>query len=266
MKPFLKWAGGKYRLVERIRSRLPEGRRLVEPFVGSGAVWLNTDYAEALLVDINPDLITLYRTLQVHGEEFIRYCAQFFSPAYNTAEGYYQLRDRFNQTADPWERSGLFLYLNRHGYNGLCRYNASGGFNVPFGRYRQPYFPFDEMRYFHKKAQSAIFLCDDFRTAMQSLDPGDVVYCDPPYVPLSDTANFTDYAKDGFSHKDQADLASMAEVLGRRGIPVLVSNHATPFTLEAYQGAEIDCFDVQRFISCKGENRRPAAEVLALFR
>ena len=158
MKPFIKWAGGKHRLVPQIQALLPTGQRLVEPFVGSGAVWLNTSYPEARLADANRDLILLYQTLQQHGATFIDYCRQLFVNENNDAERYYGLRDRFNGSRDPWEKSALFLYLNRHGYNGLCRYNASGGFNVPFGRYRHPYFPQEEMSYFYQKSQSAQFI------------------------------------------------------------------------------------------------------------
>ncbi|MCL5115695.1 MAG: Dam family site-specific DNA-(adenine-N6)-methyltransferase [Firmicutes bacterium] len=266
MRPFLKWAGGKTRLVERIRARLPGGRRLVEPFVGSGAVWLNTDYPEALLADVNPDLIRLYATLQRHGEDFIQYCAQFFVSPNNTAERYYALREAFNHSTEDWEKSALFLYLNRHGYNGLCRYNAKGRFNVPFGRYAHPYFPKAEMQHFYHKSQTATFVCADFRTVMEGLGPGDVVYCDPPYVPLSRTANFTDYAAGGFGPREQEALARLAARLGREGVPVLISNHATDFTRGVYAGADLDVFDVQRLISCDGANRRQAREILALFR
>lgn len=266
MKPFLKWAGGKMRLVRRIQEQLPEGTRLIEPFAGSAAVWLNTNYPAALIADINPDLIACYRALQQQGPDFIAACRAYFVPANNAAARYYALRDRFNATRDPWERAVLFVYLNRHGYNGLCRYNAQGGFNVPFGRYARPYFPEAEMLAFWRKAQDATFSCAGFRTVMAEARPGDVIYCDPPYVPLSDTANFTDYAAGGFGPGDQADLAQFARNLASKGIPVLISNHATPFTETAYQAAShIERFKVQRFISCDGDNRQVADELLALF-
>ena len=129
IRPFLKWAGGKYRIIERIRELLPEGERLVEPFVGSGAVFLNTRYPTYLLADSNPDLINLYRILQTEGEAFIAYCKRNFTARNNSPESYYRLRDVFNTTRDLRRKSALFVYLNRHGYNGLCRYNAKGRFN-----------------------------------------------------------------------------------------------------------------------------------------
>ncbi|MCL6634063.1 MAG: Dam family site-specific DNA-(adenine-N6)-methyltransferase, partial [Alicyclobacillus herbarius] len=252
MKPFLKWAGGKHRIVERIRARLPQGKRLIEPFVGSGAVFLNTDFEEYVLADINPDLIQVYATLKQHGQDFISYCKELFTDANNTPERYYELRSEFNETQDPWRKSALFVYLNRHGYNGLCRYNSSGGFNVPFGRYKRPYFPEQEMKFFSQKLQVATLQCADFRQVMEEAVVGDVIYCDPPYVPLSATSNFTDYAADGFTTRDQADLARLATQLGERGIPVLISNHATEFTTAAYAAAEVEHFPVRRTISCDG--------------
>ncbi len=266
MKPFLKWAGGKYRLAGRIRAILPAGLRLIEPFVGSGAVFLNVDYDAYLLADINADLMGMYQTLQTHGVKFIAHCRTFFTPENNTSERYYALRDEFNATKNPWRKSALFLYLNRHGYNGLVRYNSCGRYNVPFGRYTRPYFPEREMEYFAAHAQRATFLCADFRTIMDQARPGDVVYCDPPYVPLSATANFTGYAASGFTLNDQQDLVNLVKALVRRGIPVLVSNHDTEETARLYANATlVEHFNVQRNISCSSGSRGPANEVLALF-
>jgi len=120
-RPFLKWAGNKYQILSRIVQELPQGSRLIEPFAGSGAVFLNTDFDRYLINDINPDLIGLFETLKQRGEAFIDYAAGFFTPRYNGEKAYYRLRDRFNRTRDVSEKSALFLYLNRHGYNGLCR-------------------------------------------------------------------------------------------------------------------------------------------------
>lgn len=265
MKPFLKWAGGKYRLVDRIKAQLPPGRRLVEPFVGSGAVFLNVDYPAYLLSDSNADLINLYRVLQEEDRDFIDYCREYFTPETNREEEYYRLRSAFNRTRERNRKAALFLYLNRHGYNGLCRYNSSGEFNTPFGRYKKPYFPEKEMLFFARKAQNAIFVCRDFRKLMAGLAPGDVVYGDPPYVPLSATAGFTEYSRGGFSIKEQERLAGLAVELAGRRIPVLLSNHDTAFVRQLYQEAQLTSFQVQRFISAKGNHRKKAAELLALF-
>lgn len=265
-KPFLKWAGNKFRIIDAIRAMLPEGERLVEPFAGSGAVFLNTDYASYLLADTNADLINLYQTLQAQGESFIRQCERLFRPATNNAEYYYRRRTEFNKTNNPIRKAALFLYLNRHGYNGLCRYNASGGFNVPFGRYKRPYFPADEMHAFHERAGMARFVHQDFMHIFNDLKGGDVVYCDPPYVPLSNSSNFTSYSAGGFNLEQQTTLARLAEAVRQQGIPVLISNHNTRFTRTAYRAADnIKRLTVRRMISCQGEKRQPAAELLALF-
>jgi DNA adenine methylase len=265
MKPFLKWAGSKYKIVNRIKALLPPGERLVEPFVGSGALFLNTDYPRYLLSDANADLITLYQHLQMEGEAFINYCRPLFALENNEKDRYYQLRTEFNTTTDLRRKSAIFLYMNKHGYNGLCRYNNQGGFNVPFGRYKRPYFPEPEMRHFAHKAQHATFHQANFAATMAACQPGDVVYCDPPYVPLSGTANFTSYSANGFGWAEQTELARQAAILAHRGIPVIISNHDTAEVRQAYEAAEIETFEVRRFISCNGSKRDKAAELLALF-
>lgn len=265
VRPFLKWAGNKYQILERIGAVLPPGKRLIEPFAGSGAVFLNTHYSQYLVTDNNGDLIKLYLTLQAEGESFISYCKSFFTESNNSKSCYYDLRKIFNSTTETRLKSALFVYLNRHCYNGLCRYSLQGSFNTPFGKYKKPRFPEDEMRHFYTKAKNAIFLPADFREVMRAAGKGDVVYCDPPYVPLSATASFTTYSSGGFGIDDQVELAELARQLAGRGVPVLISNHATEFTLSAYKGASIELFDVQRYISCDGANRGRAGEVLALF-
>ncbi|HRJ43679.1 MAG TPA: Dam family site-specific DNA-(adenine-N6)-methyltransferase [Caldilineaceae bacterium] len=265
MRTFLKWAGNKQRMVERITRLLPPGQRLIEPFVGSGALFLNTDYPAYLLADSNADLIDLYRRLQTEGGEFIDFCRALFVAENNTPDAFYGLRESFNQTTDSRLKSALFLYLNRHGYNGLCRYNASGGFNVPFGRYKKPYFPQKEMEVFWQKSGAARFCQADFATTIQAAQPGDVVYCDPPYVPLSSTAHFTSYSAGGFGFAQQLALAAAAREAAARGVPVLISNHATPEIEEAYAGATFERFQVQRYISADGNNRGAVGELLALF-
>jgi len=265
MKPFLKWAGNKYGIIDRVKAVLPAGGRLIEPFAGSSAVFLNTNFSDAILNDINTDLIELYRYLKQDSERFINYCRTFFVPETNNQETYYQFRSIFNTTGDARLKAALFLYFNRHGYNGLCRYNNKGSFNVPFGKYTKPYFPEQEMRAFHQKIQSATLLNQDFVSVMQLAQPGDVIYCDPPYVPLTETANFTGYASGGFGQREQQQLADLAKQLSRKGVNVVISNHNTTFTQTAYESAKIISFQVQRFISCKGNSRGQASEMLALF-
>ena len=265
-RPFLKWAGNKYRIIDRVRDALPDGKRLIEPFAGSAAVFLNTDYEHYLINDNNPDLIHLYNILKKDGAAFIKKCRYYFTPRFNDEEQYYKLRKKFNEATDTYKRAVLFVYLNRHGYNGLCRYNLKGGYNVPFGRYKAPYFPENEMLVFHEKAQNANFVLSSFEQVIQSAKTGDVIYCDPPYVPLSASANFTSYSTGGFNMEKQQQLADLATEASIKGIPMLISNHNTSFTRKAYnQANKISKFHVQRFISCNGKKRGTAGELLALF-
>lgn len=265
IRPPLKWPGGKFRLLDRIRAALPPGKRLVEPFVGSGVVFLNTDYPEYLLCDDNGDLVNFYRCLLQEKTHFIKAAAVFFSPRNNTPEAYNALRARFNQLPPGTERAALFLYLNRHGYNGLVRYNGKGLFNTPFGRYTAPRFPALMLENLvRKSARCRVrFMACDFRETFGLLRPGDVVYCDPPYVPLSTTARFTAYTRDRFGLEEQRALAACALDAAARGHSVLISNHDTDFSRGIYDKARISRFSVQRSISCK--QRQKAPELLALF-
>jgi len=185
LRPFLKWAGNKYRIREHILSKLPESKRLIEPFMGSGAIFMNSSFTDYLLADNNLDLVNLYHILQKEGEKFIQYTERLFKPENNEKEQYYALRDQFNNTKSVRKKSALFIYLNRHGYNGLCRYNSSGEFNVPFGRFDFPKCPSVAMQNFLEKSQSAEIVHADFIDVMKMAKKGDVVYCDPPYVPLT---------------------------------------------------------------------------------
>lgn len=267
-RPFLKWAGGKYRLLGRLLPSLPSGTRLVEPFVGSGAVFLNASFTAYLLCDLNPDLVGLYTTLREEGTRFINEARALFLPEQNTQEAFLRHRKTFNESSDAFERSLLFLYLNRHAYNGLVRYNRSGLYNVPFGRYKAPYFPEHELSVFGEKLRThdVTLAVRDFQATFEALCPGDVVYGDPPYVPASATANFTAYTGGGFGSQEQRALALAASAAAKRGIPVVLSNHDVPLTRELYAEARLESFPVQRFISCKGARREPARELLAVYR
>ncbi|NKJ70200.1 Dam family site-specific DNA-(adenine-N6)-methyltransferase [Vibrio chemaguriensis] len=265
-RAFLKWAGGKYGLVEDIQRHLPPARKLVEPFVGAGSVFLNTDYDHYLLADINPDLINLYNLLKERPEEYISEAKRWFVAENNRKEAYLHIRAEFNKTDDVMYRSLAFLYMNRFGFNGLCRYNKKGGFNVPFGSYKKPYFPEAELEFFAEKAKKATFACEGYPETFRRARKGSVVYCDPPYAPLSNTANFTSYAGNGFTLDDQAALADIAErTATERGIPVLISNHDTTLTRRLYHGADLNVVKVKRTISRNGSGRNKVDELLALF-
>jgi DNA adenine methylase len=267
MKPFLKWAGNKHQIIDDVVSILPAGNRLIEPFVGSGSVFLNTDYHGYVVADINNDLINLYNLVKDEGIDFIEYCRTFFVPAHNDESRYYELRTLFNTTIDTREKSALFVYLNRHCFNGLCRYNSKGGFNVPFGKYDNPYFPEQEMINFNIKSQDVFFVNSDFESFMDSETfAGDVVYCDPPYMALTDTANFTDYAQESFTDDDHIRLVNKAKELRDIGIPVIISNQCTSEVLSLYDEADkIMVLPVQRYMAADGDSRKKVKEVLAIF-
>ncbi|MFT2091922.1 Dam family site-specific DNA-(adenine-N6)-methyltransferase [Paraglaciecola sp. 2405UD69-4] len=265
-RAFLKWAGGKYKLIEDLKAKLPQGDKLIEPFVGAGSVFLNTDYSRYLLNDINPDLINLYNIVKQQADNYVSDSISLFTAANNAEQRYYEIRQEFNESSDLYERAVFFLYLNRHGYNGLCRYNNSGKFNVPFGRYKAPYYPEHEIHVFSERSQRATFTCTSFEKVFSKARQGAIIYCDPPYAPINKTAMFNSYAKGGFTLDSQVKLADLARRTSEnRGIPVLVSNHDTEFTRDIYQGAHITSLQVSRFISQNGNKRLKVAELLALY-
>lgn len=294
-KPFLKWAGGKTRVAPHILPHLQGHTRLVEPFAGSCALFLQSEFKDALLTDINPDLIRLFKTLQTHGEDFINWLeTRYFDGTHNTKDAFMENRAAFNArigldpndvTQATWERSGLFVYLNRHAFNGMCRYNKSGGYNVPFGKYKSPYFPKTEMLNFVARTTSVTFKCQSFTQTMEeeiaAPTPNTVIYCDPPYIELSKTASFAAYATDGFDLGLQEKLATLSWQAAQQGLKTLVSNHDVGPARNLYERAlnfagdmpleetgpatSIASFNVRRSISAKGSQRGTAPELLAIY-
>ncbi len=268
-KPALKWLGGKARIIDTLRQYLPEGKRLVEPFVGSGAVFLNTDYESYLLCDINADLINFHNVAKNQPEALIREARHLFN-AHPDQAGYYAVRADFNLRCDSnfIYRAAQFLYLNRHGFNGVCRYNLRGEFNVPFGHRKAPYFPEAEIRAFAEKAQAtkAVFLCCTFQEAIRMAQAGDVIYCDPPYIPASTTANFTSYHTDGFTSAQQEKLARMLRIAAKRGRHVVASNSETDAAKALYADFTITPITARRSVSAKAASRADAGEIIATMR
>lgn len=272
IRPFIKWAGGKTRVLPDLLPLLPKGDCLIEPFVGGASVFLNTDYRRYVLADINPDLINLYRVAVADTELLIRDAQSMFMTC-NTESEYLGRRAEFNflratGAGTALQLAVLFLYLNRHGFNGLCRYNQSGEFNVPFGRYRSPYFPANEICLFAEKARDtqAVFRIAPFcKTITGHARYGAVIYCDPPYLPVSDTANFTQYHTAPFSIDHHITLASaLAEANRRHGVKCVISNSDTPTTHAIYQGFVFHEIAVQRSISANAITRGAAKEVIGV--
>ncbi|WLS92393.1 Dam family site-specific DNA-(adenine-N6)-methyltransferase [Gilliamella apicola] len=267
-RAFLKWAGGKYALVDTIKQYLPEGEQLIEPFVGAGSVFLNTDYKSYILADINHDLIALFKLLKTNPDQFINDLRLLFNEQNNQSEAFYQLRDVFNGSNDQYLRSLLFVYFNRHGYNGLCRYNSNGKFNVPFGRYKTVYFPEKELYFFAEKAQKAEFICAPYHEVMKKAEQNSVIYCDPPYIPPNKSGGFTSYYSNIFGFEEDENLSKLAEkVAYKKNIPVLVSNHYTDYTMTLYNKAShLYRAEMRRSISCAGGSRKKIDEILALYK
>jgi DNA adenine methylase len=264
-KPFLKWAGNKNRAKHFIIPHIPKGSRLVEPFAGSCAISLNTQFNKYLTCDVNSDLIELYEDIKNHFELLITELKNLFTSENNTAEAYYKIRQEFNLSPSSVRKSATFIYLNRHCFNGLCRYNKNGVFNVPFGKYTSPSAPITEIIDFKNFTNNSIFKVQAFEETFEQIEHGDVVYCDPPYVPISETSNFTTYSKEGFNELAQIELAERARKASQNGITVIISNHDTPFTREIYDVTEIHNFQVQRLISSKAATRGKASELIAIF-
>ncbi|EPG3168499.1 Dam family site-specific DNA-(adenine-N6)-methyltransferase [Klebsiella pneumoniae] len=265
-RPFLKWAGGKYSLLPELDRLIPAGKRLVEPFVGGGSVFLNSDKHERfLLADVNADLINLYQMLAVVPDSVIYEGMKAFRHL-NDAENYTEIREAFNaQRLDAVERAAAFLYLNRHCFNGLIRYNLDGFFNVGFGKYKAPYFPEEEIRAFKRKAHACVFMNAGFRRTLALAGYGDVVYCDPPYEPLPGTAGFTNYSAGGFSWDSQVELAECCVAAHQRGAKVVISNSTAPRVIELYEqhGFTLHSVSARRAISSKGSTRETASDVVA---
>ncbi|HDC4501487.1 TPA: Dam family site-specific DNA-(adenine-N6)-methyltransferase [Enterobacter kobei] len=265
-RPFLKWAGGKYSLIPELDRLIPAGKRLIEPFVGGGSVFLNVEKHESfLLADVNADLINLYQMLEV---DHIRVCslAKILFERANSEEAYKELRDDFNnQRMGAPERAAAFLFLNRHCFNGLIRYNREGFFNVGWGKYEAPYFPEIEIKAFKQKSHKCVFMNAGYRRTLALAGEDDVVYCDPPYEPLPGTAGFTNYAAGGFSWADQISLAESCVAAHQRGAKVLISNSTAPRVIELYEqhGFTLHHVDARRSISSKGSTRETAKDIVA---
>lgn len=238
VQPFLKWAGGKRQLLPEIRKYLPKRYNLyLEPFIGAGAVLLDIQPREALINDINEELINCYRVIKTNPEALIVSARQH----QNTEAYFYRLRslDRestFSQLSNV-ERASRIIFLNKTCYNGLFRVNSQGQFNVPFGKYTNPLIV-DEVviravsRYLNEA--NVALSTDDFQEAVSGAGRGDFVYFDPPYDPISDTSSFTGYNLNSFDKDEQHRLKAVCDALTRRQCKVLLSNSATEFIYDLY--------------------------------
>ncbi|MEP8859440.1 DNA adenine methylase [Enterobacter asburiae] len=261
MSTILKWAGNKTAIMSELKKHLPDGPRLVEPFAGSCAVMMATDYPYYLVADINPDLINLYQVIKEDINSFIHLVERIFSK-FTTEEDYYKCRQFFNTVPlEPIEKAAYFLFLNRHCYRGLCRYNQRGLFNVPYGNYKKPYLPVDEIRAFAEKAVRATFICASYDETLAILQAGDVVYCDPPY-----DGTFSNYHTAGFSDDDQYDLASILVRRSSEGHPIIVSNSDTRLIRSFYRKFTLHRISTKRSIGVAAGEGKKADELIAVLK
>lgn len=263
-RSFLKWAGGKTSALPQIFKHMPQhGETLIEPFMGSCSVSLNTDFKKYILADYNKDLVTLCAWVAKRPKDVIEQARVLFVKENNNRTAFEALRARYNMSRDEKERALLFLYLNRHAYNGLMRYNQSGFFNTSFGQYKSPLLPVEEMHAFSKKMKNAKFVVSPFDTLRFVSRNGVQVYADPPYLPASKTASFASYTKEGFKPEQHNQLNKKCALWQRRGASVWLSNHAVPALELHYKNAsETFEFMVPRTISRNVEERKPVKEVL----
>jgi len=268
--PFVKWAGGKGSLVSEITARIPRGRtfrRYVEPFVGAGALffWIRRSFPEleCLIADSNEELINAYRAIRDDVDRVLTKLETH--QVLHTREHYYNVRRAAPR--EPTERAARFIYLNHTCYNGLYRVNRRGAFNVPMGRYDRPRIVDRENLLAVATALRGVAIeAADFEAVTEGAGPGDLLYLDPPYHPLSETSAFTSYTAGGFGVDEQRRLACVFEKLSRRGAFVILSNSSSDLVRELYGSLDphprLDEVQVPRAINSKGTSRGPVAELL----
>lgn len=272
-RPFLKWAGGKRQLLPELLSRLPRGfSRYHEPFVGGGALFFalaergllssqagGKGASRARLADINAELVNAYQMVRDRVETLILLLGQFR----NEEDFYYEVREQDTKQLDPVQRAARLLYLNKTCFNGLFRENRKGRFNVPYGHYRDPQFlrP-NDLRAASRALSGVTIEQSGFESLAEKAQPGDFVYLDPPYAPVSRTASFTSYSAGGFDDAKQAQLTDLVRELGARGVSVLLSNSAVPLTRKLYEDLHVEEVLASRAINSRGDRRGKVAELL----
>lgn len=273
--PFVKWAGGKGQLLKQFEPYFPARfGGYVEPFAGGGAVFFHLHNQGRLvskpvvLIDHLAELINCYEVVQTQVETLIAELKRH-EPYKADADYFYRMRDWDRHPGyarrDDVERAARFMFLNRICYNGLYRVNRRGQFNVPFGRHRNPTIcDAGNLRAVSNALQGITLLAGDFACCLEFVNQGDFVYLDPPYHPLSDTANFTSYTPDAFGIEDQRRLAALFRDLDGRGCQVMLSNSCTDPIRELYDGYEQVEVQAIRAISAKGGERGAVPELLVM--
>lgn len=261
-QPFVKWAGGKRQLLEKLEARMPESYgKYYEPFIGGGALLLDVHPQKAIINDNNEQLLNAYRQIKDNSEQVIQeVCILDEVPC--DKERYYEQRDKYNKKIAAnqldAECAALMIWINKHCFNGLYRVNSKGAFNVPYNNKKTGLsIDIDNIRNIAKYLQQGGIEIrqGDFEEACADVKKGDFVYFDSPYVPISETANFTDYTKDGFSLDDHKRLAVLFKKLADAGAFIMLSNHNVPLVHELYSGYNIEEVDVRRAINSDASKR-----------
>ncbi|MHA1383964.1 MAG: DNA adenine methylase [Candidatus Helarchaeota archaeon] len=262
--PFVKWAGGKRQLLSQLDTYLPDSfNKYIEPFVGGGALFFYLLPKNAILIDNNEELINCYNVIKNNVEELI----QSLKTHKNEKNYFYDIRnvdrtDEFKKWSNV-KKASRTIFLNRCCYNGLYRVNSKGQFNVPFGRYKNAKFCDERnLRAVHQVLQNVKIVLGSFEKCLQYAEKDDMIYLDPPYFPISKTANFTNYTKEIFGENEQYRLKKVFDELDKRGCKVLLSNSYCEFILDLYKDYKIEEVKAKRAINSLGSKRGKIKEVL----
>lgn len=254
-KPILKWAGGKTQMLGELMPRVPKTYgRYIEPFFGGGALFFSLKPENAIIADSNPELINMYLQVAHHVDDVIE-CLQKYE---NTSEMFYEVRSLDWQTLPKAEAAARTIYLNKTCFNGLYRVNRSGQFNTPFGKYKNPKIcDVDALRLASEALRKADILCGDYILVLEHYaQPGDFVFLDPPYLPISENSDFKRYTKEQFYEDDHVELAKMIGTLHERGCYVILTNSNHPLVHQLYEQYKIEVIQTKRHISCHGDTRK----------
>lgn len=264
-KPFVKWAGGKRKLIGIITQYLPKHwNTYIEPFVGGGALLFHLQPKTAIISDTNSELINAYRVIKENPYKLIELLEHMKS--HHSKEYYYYIRDKF-LPKDNIEKAARFIYLNRTCFNGLWRVNKQGKFNVPMGRYKNPKIvDRDNILAVHNYLSNndITILNEDFEKVSLLAKPGDLVYFDPPYLPSDGSSKFTSYTSDNFGMEDHIRLRDTFQKLSSQGVFVILSNSDSPIIRELYRDFTIVEIETSRFINSRGNARRGWKELLII--
>ena len=261
--PFLKWAGGKWRLLGQMKAWFP--RRYdtyIEPFLGGGAVFFHLRPRRGILGDANAELMNVYSEVRDNVELLMSELDKH-EPEKNDEDYYRGIREQVPDKLDSAPRAARTILLNKTCYNGLYRVNSKGQFNVPFGRNRNPQlYERDNLIACSSALRGQHLVADDYRVTTRYARERDFVYLDPPYQPLGGTSNFTAYTKEAFDEDDQKELAATVARLDNKGCQVMLSNSSTDFIRDLYADYHVEIVRATRPISSKAETRGEIEELL----